>query len=65
MNMQTWMLYVVSHSSFGNIQERLSVPLRVLLRVANAAAAEQGDEASPKLRAMVVVVGMPGEPKRL
>ena len=56
---------MVSHSSFGNIQERLSVPLRALLRVANAAAAEQGDEASPKLRAMVVVVGMPGETKRL
>ena len=54
-----------SHGSFGNIQERLSVPLRVLLRVANAAAAEQGDEASPKFRPTVIVVdGMPGEAKR-
>lgn len=44
-----WFLNV-SHGSLGNIQERLSVPLRVLLRVANAAAAEQGDEASPKLQ---------------
>lgn len=44
-----WFLNV-PHGSFGNIQERLSVPLRVLLRVANAAAAEQGDEASPKIQ---------------